>query len=361
MGIGQWWTTKRKVVVAAVATAVLIGEPWPHGPGPGTPTASTRRGPDPTDEPERPTTTTTFPATTSTIPTTTTPPSPNPSSDDPNTTPSTPPPTTAPREPVPGLTPDVGAPPGGGCQEIAVSWGPAAGATGYRILQCDQPDGRYVVTADIDVTTGAVTKAADVTTIWSATHNDRPGAPGLATPEPRRPGSSTSTWVNNRGGTSSSPTTPRARGRRPPSWGPARPESGGEVGVLGEDRLAAPLGLLPVLLPAECGEVGGRGTTRPVDSTRGRTASRCEDAPVDLEEDAAARRSSLDWLVSKPSPRASNSAWVLVVLDGLHGLVQRHAEVVVEAGAVGGDPGDVPAAAFFQPSSFSIGARDTIA
>jgi len=183
MGIGQWWTTKRKVVVAAVATAVLIGgalAAWAWaGDADGVDTVA---GPDPTDEPET-TTTTTFPATTSTIPTTTTPPPTNPSSDDPNTTPSTPPPTPAPRGPVPGQPTNVGARPGGGSAEIAVSWGPAAGATGYRILRCDQPDGRYVVTADIDVTTGAVTKAADVTTIWSATHNYRPEAPGLTTPD----------------------------------------------------------------------------------------------------------------------------------------------------------------------------------
>src|SRR5262245_308293 len=98
----------------------------------------------------------------------------------------------------------------------------------------------------------------------------------------RRPGSSTSTWATTRGGTRSSPTTPRATGRHPPSWGPALRESGGEVRASGVDRLAAPLGLLPVLLAAERGEV--EEVVRPAGRLQPAGVLRVgvEDAPVDL-------------------------------------------------------------------------------
>jgi hypothetical protein len=171
MRLGPWWTTKHKIVVGAVVAAVLIT---------GTLVAWVAAGDDdgaetvaaPGTTLERETTTTTT-ATTSTNGTTTTL----------STVPSTAPPTTAPRERVPGQPTNVEAGPGGGSGDISVYWGPVAGATGYRILRCDQPDGRYVVTADIDVTTGLVTKAADVTTIWSENHNYRSEGPGLTAPD----------------------------------------------------------------------------------------------------------------------------------------------------------------------------------
>jgi len=168
MRLGEWWTTKHKIVVGAAVAAVLITGTvvtwaWAGDDGGGGTVAVS----DTTLEPE--TTTTTIPSTTTTLP----------ASSDTTTSPSTAPPTTAPRGRVPGQPTNVVARPGGGSGEISVRWGPADGATGYRILRCDEPDGRYVVAADIDVKTGAVSKAADVTTIWSENHNYRPEGPGL--------------------------------------------------------------------------------------------------------------------------------------------------------------------------------------
>lgn len=173
MRLGPWWPTKHKIVVGAAVAAVLISGTlvaWAaSGDGDGSDTVT---APDTTLEPET-TTTTTVTSTTSSSDTTTTA----------STAPSTAPPTTAPRGRVPGQPTNVEARPGGGSGEVAVRWGPVAGATGYRILRCDRPDGAYVVTADINVTTGAVTKAADVPTIWSENYNYRPEGPGLTTPD----------------------------------------------------------------------------------------------------------------------------------------------------------------------------------
>ena len=173
MRLGQWWTTKHKIVVGAAVAAVLITGTLAAWTWAGDDGGSTVAVSDPL-EPE--TTTTTPPSTTTTLPDTT-------SSSETTTAPSTAPPTTAPRLRVPGPPTSVEARPGGGSGEIAVRWGPAARATGYRILRCDEPDGSYVVAADINVRTGAVTKSADVTTIWSENHNYRPEGPGLTAPD----------------------------------------------------------------------------------------------------------------------------------------------------------------------------------
>ncbi|HEY7072713.1 MAG TPA: hypothetical protein VH479_21465 [Acidimicrobiales bacterium] len=166
MRIGRF-TTKQRVLVGA-ATAVLAAGAlivvWA-----GEDDAETVAGPDTTLDHETTTTSTTVPTTTSTTAA--------------GETTTARPTTAAPRGRVPGPVPDVSANPSAGSGEIAVRWGPATGATGYRVLRSAPAGGRFVVAADINVTTGATTEADGVTTIWSANHNYRPGGPRLTTPD----------------------------------------------------------------------------------------------------------------------------------------------------------------------------------
>jgi hypothetical protein len=166
MRIGRF-TTKQRVLVGA-ATAVLAAGAlivvWAEEDD-----AETVAGPDTTLDHETTTTSTTVPTTTSTTAA--------------GETTTARPTTAAPRGRVPGPVPDVSANPSAGSGEIAVRWGPATGATGYRVLRSATAGGRFVVAADINVTTGATTEADGVTTIWSANHNYRPGGPRLTTPD----------------------------------------------------------------------------------------------------------------------------------------------------------------------------------
>jgi len=167
MRIGRL-TTKQKVLVGAAAAVLATGAlivVWA-----GEDDAETVTRSDTTLEDETTTTSTTAPGTSTTTTTTA-------------TSETTAPATTAPRGQVPDQPTDVQARPGGGSGEISVYWGPVARATGYRVLRSATAGGRFVVIADMNVTTGATTKAAGVTTIWSANHNYRPGGPGLTTPD----------------------------------------------------------------------------------------------------------------------------------------------------------------------------------
>jgi hypothetical protein len=101
----------------------------------------------------------------------------------PSIPPQTVPPTTERPGYWPGPVPDLFVRPGVGSMEVAVKWLPAQWATGYRVFRADAPEGPFVVTADIDITTGAVTKADDVTTIWSANHVYQVGGAPLTTPD----------------------------------------------------------------------------------------------------------------------------------------------------------------------------------
>jgi hypothetical protein len=162
MRIGRF-TTKQKVLVGAAAAVLAAGAlivVWA-----GEDDAETVAGPDTTLEHEATTTSTTVDTTTSTSETTTAPP------------------TTASRGQVPGQVTDVRSANAGGSGEALICWGPASGATGYRVLRSGSPGGPFVVAADINVMTGAVTRKADVTYIASANHSYRPGGPLLSAPD----------------------------------------------------------------------------------------------------------------------------------------------------------------------------------
>jgi hypothetical protein len=77
----------------------------------------------------------------------------------------------------------VGAAPGGGSGEVAVHWDAVAGATGYRVLRSDAPDGAYEVRADVDVITGATNADEGVTNVFSAQHVYVPDGGALAAPD----------------------------------------------------------------------------------------------------------------------------------------------------------------------------------
>jgi hypothetical protein len=167
MRIGRF-TTKQKVLVGAAAAVLAAGAlivVWA-----GEDDAETVAGPDTTLEHEATTTSTTIPTTTTAV-------------EESTTTPTDGTTSTAPRGPVPDQPTDVRARPSAGSGEISVYWGPVARATGYRVLRSATAGGRFVVIVDMNVTTGATTKAAGVTTIWSANHNYGLGRPRLATPD----------------------------------------------------------------------------------------------------------------------------------------------------------------------------------
>jgi len=76
--------------------------------------------------------------------------------------------TTTAAVPGPGPVTDIKAYPGAGSGEIELAWGTIPGATGYRVLRADAPDGTFTMAAEIDITTGEATDVAeDVTNVWS--------------------------------------------------------------------------------------------------------------------------------------------------------------------------------------------------
>jgi hypothetical protein len=81
--------------------------------------------------------------------------------------------TTAP--PGPGPVTVLEAYPGAGSGEIELAWGTVPGATGYRVLRADSPDGTFTTAVEIDVTTGDVTDVAEhVTNVWSEQYSYLP-------------------------------------------------------------------------------------------------------------------------------------------------------------------------------------------
>jgi hypothetical protein len=62
-----------------------------------------------------------------------------------------------------------------------VRWDATPAAAGYRVLRSDWAGEPSTQIADIDVTTGARTSAAEVTTIWSQGHTY--GQDALASPD----------------------------------------------------------------------------------------------------------------------------------------------------------------------------------
>src|ERR671916_782839 len=138
--------------------------------------------------------------------------------------------------------------------------------------------------------------------------------------------------VNNRLGPARNPRT---------GWRSRR--SGGEVGPGRPGRVAAPLGLLPVLLAPERRQVeevvGPTGRLQ----APGVLRVGVEHPAVHLQEAAAARH--LDRLVAEVVLAAGGvlGPGAVVVHGRRHRLVDRDAEVVVEVGSVRRVPGDVPA------------------
>ena len=58
-----------------------------------------------------------------------------------------------------------------------------ANASGYRVLRGDAASGPFTVTADVDITTGKTTAAAEVTNIWSEQFSYKPTRGVLARPD----------------------------------------------------------------------------------------------------------------------------------------------------------------------------------
>jgi hypothetical protein len=165
MRIGRF-TAKQKVLAGTAAAVLAAGTlivVWA-----GEDDAETVAGPDTTVEHEATTTSTTVDTTTSTTATSET---------------TTAPVTTASRGQVPGQVTNARSASAGGSGEALLYWGPASGATGYRVLRSGSAGGNFVVAADINVMTGAVTRKADVTYIVSANHEYRPGRPLLSAPD----------------------------------------------------------------------------------------------------------------------------------------------------------------------------------
>ncbi|HEY3549372.1 MAG TPA: hypothetical protein VGK17_25155, partial [Propionicimonas sp.] len=156
------------VGLGALGLGQLRSDPVPEvvGPPPATSLASpTGATPAPTDEPSAtPSASPTAEPSPSTSPTALPPavgtPAPGtPTATAPATvTPTTAPPATQPPAvPVPARVTVVDARNGGGSGEIAVTWDTVADATAYRVYRSEAPDGPFVLSAWVDVATGATT------------------------------------------------------------------------------------------------------------------------------------------------------------------------------------------------------------
>lgn len=120
---------------------------------------------------------TTTAAPTTTLPATTTATTAPPTTAAPTTTAAT---TTTVSPDVPGKVSGVDAYPGGGSGEVQIDWDAEDGATGYRVTIASSPDGPFEVIADFNITTGAVSVAAEVVNIWSSQHTYVPGGGSLS-------------------------------------------------------------------------------------------------------------------------------------------------------------------------------------
>ena len=109
----------------------------------------------------------------------------------PTTTPSlhttaAPRPSKTPTAAVPGAVTFVKAGSGGGSGEIALWWDAIANATGYRVYRSDSPNGPFVRSASINLTTGVTTLGANVYNLWSPPANQPPYPavpPGATAPQ----------------------------------------------------------------------------------------------------------------------------------------------------------------------------------
>ena len=112
-----------------------------------------------------------------------------------------------------------------------------------------------------------------------------------------------------------------------------------EVGLVGARELGAALGLLPVLLAAEGGEVEEGSRSRRSTRRRGRKSEYV------WKTRSPSRRKQLVPGMSNGGSDSSHApgAVAVVVLDRLHSGVERDVEVVVEVAAVRRVPGERPA------------------
>ena len=84
---------------------------------------------------------------------------------------------------VPGAVTIVSVGPGGGSGEVQLTWAAVPNATGYRVLRSDAPAGQFEVAAELDITTGAATAAADVVNVFSGQHSYVPPRGSLEGPD----------------------------------------------------------------------------------------------------------------------------------------------------------------------------------
>jgi hypothetical protein len=64
-----------------------------------------------------------------------------------------------------------------------VQWDAVKAATGYCVLRANAATGPFTIVADLEVTTGAATAAADVVNVWSQAHSYIPADGALAAPD----------------------------------------------------------------------------------------------------------------------------------------------------------------------------------
>jgi hypothetical protein len=67
---------------------------------------------------------------------------------------------------------------------VALDWNAVVDTTGYRVLRSSTRDGRFAVSADIDITTGVATAGDEVINIWSSAHSYIPSDGALGSPDP---------------------------------------------------------------------------------------------------------------------------------------------------------------------------------
>jgi hypothetical protein len=73
---------------------------------------------------------------------------------------------------------------GAGSGEVELTWQATPDATGYRVFRSGAANGQFTVAAEIDITTGTVTAAADVVSIFSDSHTYIPERGPLRGPDP---------------------------------------------------------------------------------------------------------------------------------------------------------------------------------
>lgn len=84
---------------------------------------------------------------------------------------------------VPGAVTIVRVITGAGSGEVELTWKAAPNATGYRVLRSATAGGDSEVAAEIDITTGTATAAADVVNVFSDSHSYIPPRGSLDGPD----------------------------------------------------------------------------------------------------------------------------------------------------------------------------------